>query len=967
MTRTLAKTLVALGFVASMTAVYAQNDAYNDPPIDFIGWSYCIDPSNTAPYSTDWAINSRATNLFRCSIGGSGTVTYGGQNSPCFTTAHSYNSQGRIGFASGPVGSYQDDFEVANSEATQTVDDDMVYTFGMPSDPAGDWGCAWIITMDPATSAQTTALFGTSITGEWFAGYSGHYIHMENTANSVQADLRMDVLGDGAREVWSLQNVGTAAQDIGVWQGGQLAILQDQGGDPVFPDSGLFGDPVYVVLPGRKPLVIETRITRAADPANFPAYAQFCYGQTSGYGLEVELGPTYSTTDLNGNSDATLADELVVGGATVIGDPINANTVNPPGDFIFTDLGLQTDQFLVKWQPASGGSVGANQTRTVITYWRNTWGNSKYIRTDVNGNPELSVQPYTTVVDAPHLLPQDQGGGSNGLSNNPFDIRVYVDNTGGYSQAYVGVDIDDVEVHLSLPAGLSMYNNDSPSKIITQIHPQDMGYVDFLVQADGITIGDLPYEVTINSTPGPSASKPITHDGVIRVSATPQIPVVPNANLMSVPWTFTDSSWEAVLAPLTIPNDFTVYDWDPVQNSYVTSTAATRGVGHWFILNPTTHPAAEVEPYTAAATPTDMLVGYPNIELYSGWNLIGDPYPYAIPVSQLVGVSAANPALSFSFADLVAQGAVSPYLAYWDTSVSNYRYVQGQAAMLQPNQGYWIRVQTSQNLTLNYPPVYDTFVPGGKASGSSQWVQAANHFRANLVAQSNYGKDTENYVGVATGSDNRLLQIPKPPMGPGGAQDLNVSVDGSNFGQSVPLAQALYSRTGSLSWTVRVQSAHSGPVTLSWPNMATIPNGITFRLVDGVTHQSYDMRKTSQYTFTGSANGTRTFTVQSTSSSTVLPTIASLTTTAGRLTGKVSAGIYYTLNYAAGITLNILDSKGNLVNVLQNNVNESKGNHFLGWNLKTSSGGYVPAGTYEVQAVAPATNERKETSVTVGR
>jgi len=624
--------------------------------------------------------------------------------------------------------------------------------------------------------------------------------------------------------------------------------------------------------------------------------------------------------------------------------------------------------FLVKYQPTT--PTAPNQTRTIVSYFRTTWGNAKYIRTDPNGNP-VNEQPYSTVVDAPRILVQDQGGGTNGLQNNPFTIRVYVDNNGGYSKVYTGVDIDDVEINLTLPAGLSMYNGDSAQKIITVVHPEDMGFVDFQVVSDGISVGDLPYEVTVNSVPGPTAANPITMDGTIRVSATKQIPLEPSANLISVPWNFVDTSWESVLSPLTIPGDFTVYDWDPVQNSYVTSTAATRGVGHWLILNPNTHQSFEVDPYVNASTPTDIQTGYSNVQLHAGWNLIGDPYPYAIPVSQLVGVSAANPAQSYSFSDLVNQGVVSPYLAYWDTSVDNYRYAQGISAVLQPNQGYWILIQTAQDLTLNYPPVYDIFVPGGKAAGTPPWVQAASHFRANIVAKSNYGQDVENYVGVDTGSDNRLQEIPKPPMGPSvqgrTSQDLNVTIDGSSVGQSMPLAQALYSRTGQLQWTLRVMSVHGGPVTLSWPNMATIPNGINFNLVDNVTRQSYDMRRTNQYTFTAGANTTRVFTVQSSSNSTVLPTIGSLSTTAGRLTGRVSAGINYTLNYPAGVTMNILDSHGNVIDVLQNNANMSKGSHYLPWNLKNSSGSYVSAGTYTAQAVVPATNERKEASVTVGR
>src|ERR1051325_7427181 len=109
MTRTLARTLMALGFVSGGALAFGQND----PPIP-PGWGICIDPTNMMPYSADYGALTRANILFRVAAGISGTVTYYGQNSPCITTAHTYNAGGRIGFASGPTGSQQ-----------SAIDDDM--------------------------------------------------------------------------------------------------------------------------------------------------------------------------------------------------------------------------------------------------------------------------------------------------------------------------------------------------------------------------------------------------------------------------------------------------------------------------------------------------------------------------------------------------------------------------------------------------------------------------------------------------------------------------------------------------------------------------------------------------------------------------------------------------------------------------------------------------------------------------
>lgn len=68
-----------------------------------MGWSFeCIDPQNTAPYSTDYGFNLIENELMRISVGASGTVTYGGQNGPCYApTARTLDAAGRFAFQVG--------------------------------------------------------------------------------------------------------------------------------------------------------------------------------------------------------------------------------------------------------------------------------------------------------------------------------------------------------------------------------------------------------------------------------------------------------------------------------------------------------------------------------------------------------------------------------------------------------------------------------------------------------------------------------------------------------------------------------------------------------------------------------------------------------------------------------------------------------------------------------------------------
>jgi hypothetical protein len=913
-----------------------------------VGWNVCINPTNTDPYSIPYIVATAANDLFRVSVGSTGTLEYGGDGGPCFDPQVAFDISGGIGFGSGPIGSVQ-----------SNADNDMMYTMGMPEAPAGNWSKAWVRRVDPTDPTNvTTELIGDNVTGTFFYGASARYIKMQNIADGVQTDVRTDVVGDGCRVTFTMTNLNDTPQQLGLWYGATPAILLGSGSDA----TGMLGSSqVYTVVPGKKPLRVDTRIRRAADPANFPPYVQFLYGQTTGYGLQVDLGPTDSTKDINGQSDATLADELVVGVSPfVIGPADAATTTTPPGDFIFGDLALwaappfyPTMQFIVKWEPQSGGAVPTNGTRKVVAYFRDTWGNSKYARPTDPGQPQ-GPQPYSAVADAPHVIATDDNGtGTNGLANNPFTIRVYIDNTGGYTLNGTQSRIDDTFVTLNLPAGLSIANSDPATKQLTTVQPFEIRSVEWQVVADGVHIGDLPYSVNITSIPQPLGGT--TLNGTIRVAATKQLNLEPAANLVSLPWVFGDSSWETVLG-LSSPTDFTAYEWNPASNSYVISTSATRAKGAWIILNPNAHPSGELVPLNGATTPTDMLPnmisgagGAPNTQLKGGWNLIGNPYPYAIPVSQLVGVPASNPTQGFSFAQLVSQGIVTPYLAYWDPAVNNYRYAQGIEAMLQPHRGYWIKVQSSQNLTLVWPAVTDTFVPGGRAEDGNSWSQSPSHWRLALQAKTPKGEDQENYLGVATQGASQL-QIPEPPEGP--TQDVTLSFDGAIAGQSTRLAQAMSSKNANQQWKAFVTSKAGGYTTLSWPNLATLPSNMTFKLVDAVTRQAVNMRSRTSVSFMMQPNSTKQFYVQVSSSGAVAPTIGNVSASTGRLRAQTPVAIGYELNYDANVTIRVLDSSNRVVATLVDHVDRMKGSNAATWNLRNSGGFFVLPGNYTVQIQA---------------
>ncbi|HET6386811.1 MAG TPA: hypothetical protein VFJ58_25750, partial [Armatimonadota bacterium] len=108
--------------------------------------------------------------------------------------------------------------------------------------------------------------------------------------------------------------------------------------------------------------------------------------------------------------------------------------------------------------------------------------------------------------------------------------------------------------------------------------------------------------------------------------------------------------------------------------------------------------------------------------LLPGWNMIGDPYSQAVPISSLqielskaVGSTPANQLLSESAA--VTAGIIGGTIFTYDTDSKQY----AASSTLAPFGGYWIYVDPGgsggQPVTLRYTQATYTGVPVVGASG----------------------------------------------------------------------------------------------------------------------------------------------------------------------------------------------------------------------------------------------------------
>jgi len=905
-------------------------------------WSICIDPDNTAPYSPDFGINSIANSLMRVTIGVSGTVTYGGSGGPCFDPAVTANAAGRIGFGSGSQGSIQSAF-----------DNNMVYTFGMPQEPAGTWSYACIVTADPTDpTALTKTTYGSTGFNIMYAGASNRYIHSEADVDSVRVVCDIQQIGDATRIRWRLTNTADP-QLVGLWFGQWIAMIAG-GVDPT-TGTQISGGPLaqkrpYVFVPGHKPPVIQTRYIRSQLGGSFPGYVEFNYGQSSAYGFRADMGPTTAQTD------ATQAAEVVVGDARLLLNVWDGGDGDMPDGFLPDNfLPAAFTGYIQKYTPIS---LGTNGARVVTQYFRNSWGQSNYSGlTQVA--PGGSGTGYTATIDAPRLVSTDADEAApetNGLFKNPFTIRAILDNVGGFGDINNGLPQNQISVTMTLPTGLNFVGFPVATRTRTlnmaTVNIKNQGFVDFQVEADGIENGDLPYTVRFSAVPGGVK----TVNGTVRIAATKRYRLFdiggnPTANGITTPFIFNDSSWETVLQ-LSSPTDFQAFAWNPQLNGWVISTSAARGEGVFIINNTGATQANPLggnpqTPPGTAPNPGDNTATY-IIQLKSGWNLIGNPFNYPITLGQLT--AAVTGGTSGSWRDAVNAGAVNSTLAYWNTPTQSYRYITGDSAQILPNVAYWVFVRTASDVTLGFPPVFSPGLPGSSRA-VNEWTQSDKQWRLQLVARNDRAADDQNYLGVASSTTNaNNLRIMEPPMAP--TQEVALSVESNINGQLTRAAQSLSDKAGKQEFRVFVQSTREGEVNLTWPNLSTIPKNIRLRLVDVATNTTRDMRTSSGYSFEAAANSTREFKVQMDLGAATRAVIGNMVVTRSGRDLNSPFNITYTLSAPATTTIRILGTNGKEVFTVTRGRADNAGENTATWNLKDNANRSVAPGTYRVEILA---------------
>lgn len=952
-------TVLAFAALGTATGALAQTVPQLPPP----GWvQFCIDPTvaTPMPYSTPYIYEEDWNDLFGVFMGVAGSVNY---SKVCFTNGVTQPINGRIGFMIGPRGSAQDEVYAGGN---QFIDSWLYITMGMPDGVGGNWGYAVVTSGTPGTAAVTRSPWGGTVDTAYY-GASDRYFIGESTVGSYRAILRVDILGDAGRLQWSLTNTGAAQATVGLEYGQWVNFFQ-----PLI-NGGLDGEPTefenppeltYVVVPGMRPLDIDTRFVAAPGSTlpnddfaelQMPSHCDISVSQKVGYGLDIPLQVE------PGIADQTPVDVFDIGKAGfLIGADNGSSEPMPPAvpAPLLPDTTYATHEtaFVQRWLPQT---VNAGETRVITAYYRNTWSVSDY------------TQPYNVTLDAPNVISTLDTDPTQ-FNINPIDIRVYVDNTRGYSSIDSPIPLSDVQVTLNLPQGMADAT-DGVSTTITQYIPSvaptshtivngvavntPMAFVDFMVNVDPTLFGTQNYSVSV--APNPGQSKVLT--GSINIASQPKLNIVSGANLVAAPWVFAGGGdWGNVIGTSTFQQDinFQVFAWDATQQAYVLQTSPQRSFGSFIVSNMNLG-FINFNASSQPQEPTDLVDGAQTIDLKSGWNLIANPYNYAIPIGQMVGVSEANPGTAQTYSSLASQGIISPTLAYWDENTQSYKFTIDFNDFLIPNRGYWVFVSTTQDVDLSFGPVFTPFVPIERPIPQIKLKNAiykapAALWKLNLAVKSNKTLDTMNYVGVAKDPTTvRLATLRKPPASPTPNAVLG-SVQQVEGARTFALAQSLLANSPHLTWNWNVFSRSAGATSVTWPNVKTVPSNITLTLVDVATGESVNMRKASSFAFVSKANANRQFRITADTQIVVTTNPDAIQSLSGKVSGygmNETLSVAYALNATAKSSVRIL--KGStVVATLVNNANQAKGTYNLTWFELGSNDKRVQPGTYTIELTA---------------
>jgi hypothetical protein len=335
------------------------------------------------------------------------------------------------------------------------------------------------------------------------------------------------------------------------------------------------------------------------------------------------------------------------------------------------------------------------------------------------------------------------------------------------------------------------------------------------------------------------------------------------------------------------------------------------------------------------------------IPLEPGWNMIGNPFPYAVPWSacEIEVEGQAGVRQRLSILEAADKEYLRPQIYRYIGLTGEYTWRTAPLGELLPWQAHWIRVL--KPCTLIVPPLGTTRSRSDESDNPRVSAETRDGWLLRLIARSGDREDANNFIGTSSRARDEMgsEDVEKPPVFQSYVQ-LRVIEPRSRAALAQDLRRAGKRPTR---WELDIISDKpNAEVTLHWQQEVPLPPGMRLTLVDSLTGQRISMNRQSAYTFRTDENSRRRFVIEAQPARLSQLRITQLHVASTR--GN-QVTIQYALNTSATVQVMIQDAVGRTLARLTGGT-RSAGLNTITWNGRTDEGVVVPPGTYQIQIVA---------------
>jgi hypothetical protein len=297
-------------------------------------------------------------------------------------------------------------------------------------------------------------------------GASGFYIRQIWNVEGWDTDLRIELIQSAARISLRVRNSGDSPATLAL----RLASDVEVGVEEGFDRNGA-SRPPYVYVQGQRPIRVDSDLRGVQIPNAIEFYLS--RGNLGG-------SSRYLLRPVKGFEDQTPIDRLVIGKWFFIQGTTIWEPVLFPDSFI-GDVALNLF--------VNARNFAPGQVREYVFY--------------VTLTPvDMDVQPPIALgIEALPVVEPDAQNLSQLRDNGQFTIVANVTNQ--YFVVGREIDLTDVAVDLSLPAGISLAPGESRTRTIPRLAPGQTAPLRWRVVADPTTVGFVTFRVSVQAPPAP--------------------------------------------------------------------------------------------------------------------------------------------------------------------------------------------------------------------------------------------------------------------------------------------------------------------------------------------------------------------------------------------------------------------------------------------------------------------------------